>query len=211
MSRAPRPLAVLAVAVSAGWGCAFAATPLGMVPAPPSLAMMPAAPSTSGSLLSTGVPAALPTSGGPLSTRAPAAPRPASVNVRSAGGAETRLWGKSQISNAALAEAVQSALADAELFLPLVDRAADYQLEVVLERLEQPDWGVVTTVRVSTRWRLTRTGAAQPLWTDVIAASDTATLLDAVIGTRRCRLATEGAAREAIREGIARLGRVPLP
>ncbi|MDJ0851476.1 MAG: hypothetical protein QNK04_24130 [Myxococcota bacterium] len=190
MSGAPRRpiLLCLALAVS---GCAFAAQPLSMVPPMPGLAASPLL------LAATPLPSV-------------AAPQPATLNVRTAGGAKTRLWGKSQISNVALAEAVQAALSDSQLFLPLVDRAADYQLEVVLEHLDQPDWGVVTTVRVSTRWRLTRTGAAQPLWTDTIAAEHTATLLDAVIGTRRCRLATEGAAREAIRLGVERLARVPL-
>jgi hypothetical protein len=137
-------------------------------------------------------------------------PEPATVNVQGAGGASTRLWGKSQISNAALTEAVQTALADSRLFLPLVDRVAEYQLQVVLEALEQPYWGVVTTVRVSTHWTLTRTGTSKPLWTDTISTQHTATLFDAMIGTRRCRLATEGAAREAIREALNRLSLVPL-
>ncbi len=195
MPRAPRLAAILSVTLAVH-GCAFAAKPIGMVPPLQALA--------GASLPSVSAPRAL------AAPRPLAAPRAATINVKTAGGAATRLWGKSQISNDALAEAVQTALVDSQLFLPLVDRAADYQLVVALEEVEQPDWGVVTTVRVSTRWSLTLTGTTQPLWTDTISAQHTATLLDAVIGTRRCRLATEGAAREAIRVGVERLSRVPL-
>ena len=81
---------------------------------------------------------------------------------------------------------------------------------MVLEELEQPTWSLVTTVRLATRWTLTRTGASRPLWTERIDAQHTATLLDAMIGTRRLRLATEGAARRAIHEALERLARVRL-
>lgn len=129
----------------------------------------------------------------------------ASVNVQGLGGARTRLWGKSQISNAALTEAVQRAVAEARVFIPVEDRVGDYQLEVEIERLEQPTWSLLTTVHVHTRWSLSRTGRPDPIWTEHISGRFTTTLLDAMIGTKRCRLATEGAAREAIREGVERL------
>ena len=74
-----------------------------------------------------------------------------------------------------------------------------------IERLEQPNWSLLTTVHVHTRWSPSRTGRPDPIWTEYISGRSTATLLDAIFGTKRCRLATEGAAREAIREGVERL------
>lgn len=138
-------------------------------------------------------------------------PQAATVNVRGSGGALTRLWGKSQISDAALTEALETALADSGLFVPLEDRAGDYQLEVVIEHVQQPTWSLVTTVTVQTHWSFGLTGASDPIWTGAIVGTDTATLLDAMIGTKRCRLATEGAARRAIRDGVMRLAKLRLP
>ena len=89
MSGAPRRPAVLCLVLAVS-GCAFAAKPLSMVPAMPGLAAPPL-------LLATPLPSV-------------AAPQPATLNVRTAGGDRTRLWGKSQISNAALAEAVDVVL-----------------------------------------------------------------------------------------------------
>lgn len=127
------------------------------------------------------------------------------VNVRTDGGSHTVLWGKSQISNSALKQAVLEALVEAGLMLPLEDRMGDYQLEVVLQEIEQPSWSLVTTVNVRTLWILTPTGGQQPVWSEQIAGSSTATLLDAMIGTRRCRLATEGAAQDVIAEAMRQL------
>jgi hypothetical protein len=137
-------------------------------------------------------------------------PRGPSVNLRAAGGRATSLWGKSQISNAGFDEALARALLQRGLLLPLVDRPADYQLEVDLRELRQPDFSLVTRVELTVDWTLWSTRTGEVLWRDAIHTSHTATPWDALIGTRRCRLATEGAARANIRAAIEQLARLGL-
>lgn len=151
------------------------------------------------------------TSGGMAPGPLPAAlPGGASVNLRTAGGRATELWGRSQISNAEFDEALARALLQQGRLLPLVDRSADYQLEASLRELRQPAFSLVTRVELAVDWKLWRSATGEVLWRDTIRTRHTATLSDALIGTKRCRLATEGAARANIRAAVEHLTRLDL-
>ncbi len=132
------------------------------------------------------------------------------VNVSIGGGEDTRLWGKTQVSNDALREAVIVALARSGLFLPLVDKPADYQLKVTLLEIQQPDWSLATPVRVDAGWTLAETGSGNLVWAKRISTTFTAPFSAALIGTKRCRIATEGATRENIVEAIRKLSTLAL-
>jgi len=149
-------------------------------------------------------PAIVPAASARLSVDAP------TVNIRAVGGEATRLWGYPKLSNTAMAEAVSLAVAQAGLFLPLVDRVADYQLEVVLVRLDQKFWGVPTRVGLHVSWSLAKTRDLDRVWGDEISTSHTASVGTALIGTKRSRLATEAAARENIRQAIDRMSALDL-
>jgi len=133
-----------------------------------------------------------------------------SVNLQTRGGRATHLWGKSQISNRAFNEALAHSLVRANLLWPLIDRVADYQLEATLVELQQPSFSLATRVDIGVAWRLWHTETRRVVWDERIRTSDTASLSEALIGTKRCRLATERAARANIREAIERMSRLDL-
>ncbi len=87
---------------------------------------------------------------------------------------------------------------------------AEYLLEVDIIRADQPPFGLNMKASLSAEWKLTRLSDHHVVLRDVVTGSHTATMGDAFVGAVRVRLATEGAVRETIKEGIERLSRLDL-
>ena len=130
---------------------------------------------------------------------------PRTVNLRAFGGDSTIPLGRSKISNQDFEHALAQGLAEARLLRAVVDKPADYRLDVTIEEVAQPWFSFSMTVALVTRWELARWGEREPFWTDTIRSTHTVPLLAEFFGIRRLRLANEGAARAAILEGIKRL------
>lgn len=85
----------------------------------------------------------------------------------------------------------------------------DYKLSVKILNVDQPLFGGSFTVNMSTHWQMTDQHGRE-LFQDFVRSSFTATMGDAFAAATRLRLATEGAARENIKEGIQRLSTLQL-
>lgn len=104
--------------------------------------------------------------------------------------------------------AVEQAIAKAQVFRAVVPgKDADCLLTVHVAKLTQPSMGANLTVHITTRWTVT-TADGRSLADDIVESSYTAKWGDAFAGMTRLRLATEGAARTNITEGLARLGKL---
>lgn len=125
----------------------------------------------------------------------------------------------SAIGSADFQWALEQAIGKAQTFRSVVrGNGADCQLTVHFEKLTQPEMGANLTVRITARWQLQRNGGGQALADEVVESSHTAKWGEAFVFATRLRLATEGAARENIQEGLARLAKLapiagssPLP
>jgi hypothetical protein len=132
------------------------------------------------------------------------------VAVSTVGGKETSAMGKSQISDAAFAQALIASIEKTKVFSAVVQGAgANYTLSVGIVGLEQPSFGLSFTVKMETAWSLKRADGSIA-WQEVIKAENTATTSDAFAGVERLRIANEGAARKSIEAGLAKLSKLSL-
>ena len=76
--------------------------------------------------------------------------------------------------------------------------------------MEQPSFGLSFTVKLEAGWTLKRASNAQSVWQESIKSEFTATTSDAFAAVTRLRLATEGAARNNISAGLARISELNL-
>lgn len=88
--------------------------------------------------------------------------------------------------------------------------AAVYRLEATLEDLDQPMMGFNMSVALRVDWKLIRLSDNQVLWHTKILTPYTAKLGEAFVGTTRLRKANEGAARQNIEQGLAKLAALDL-
>jgi hypothetical protein len=137
---------------------------------------------------------------------------PYSVRIKVAGGRPTHgATEASQISNEAFAQAVTTTIAQNKLFSQVIQgERADYLLNVDILSVEQPALGLNMTVRMEAAWELVKADTGKPVLRESIVSSYTATVGDAFAAVTRCRLATEGAARKNIEEGLTKISRLAL-
>ena len=131
------------------------------------------------------------------------------VAVQTSGGEEASLTHPAQISDAALAQAIEEAILASGVF-DEVAPAADYRLSVQLFSLEQPTIGFSMSVHMEAGWTLTRLADDEIVWRESISSSFAGGAFDAFSAVERIRLATEGAARRNIQEGIRKLSELDL-
>jgi hypothetical protein len=143
---------------------------------------------------------------------APATKHAASVELAVTGGSPTSSAGASQISDADFNGALAESIRQSGLFATIAPtgQPGDYHLDVALVRLQQPLMGFSMTATIETNWTLTRQRDHAVLWRKAIVSSHTARAGEAFAGVTRLRLATEGAARENIRDAIAQMSALPL-
>lgn len=134
-----------------------------------------------------------------------------SVTVSVSGGQETDAAGKPQISNDAFRQALTESITRSRGFSRVVQGSGgDYLLSVSLLNLDQPSFGFSFTVKMEAGWTLRRASGGAPVWQESIRSEFTATTSDAFAAVTRLRLATEGAARENISQGLAKISRLNL-
>lgn len=134
-----------------------------------------------------------------------------SVSVEVTGGRETTALDTSQISNEAFSAALIETIEKTGLFSSVVERnKADYQLSVMIFRLEQPVIGFSLKSNMEAGWTLVRRATDQVVWQEAVETNYVATTEDALIAAERSRLAAEGVARANIRIGIDKISQLPL-
>jgi len=141
------------------------------------------------------------------------APRkpPQTVSVQVGGGRETEAGYLPQISNEVFTAALVESITTSRTFSRVIHGGrADYLLQVTLISLDQPAIGANFTVKMEAAWRLMRSDTGGVVWREAIKSSHTQTAGETFAGATRLRLATEGAARNNIREGLARIVRLDL-
>jgi hypothetical protein len=109
------------------------------------------------------------------------------------------MW-KSKIGNPEFRAALEQSLSAAGL--TAVGDQVKYLLDVELVQLDQPSFGFSLSVTMTVNYRLKEAATGRLVWRDSISASYTARMSESVIGVKRLRLASEGAARENISELI---------
>jgi hypothetical protein len=142
---------------------------------------------------------------------APAKKHPETVSVEVKGGTSTDTMGKSQISNEEFAQALVESINNSQTFSKVIPGSgANYLLTAQIVSLEQPTFGLSFLVKMEVGWTLKRIDTGKTVWQESIQSEFTATTGDAFIGAKRLRLATEGAARNNISAGLAKISRLDL-
>lgn len=135
---------------------------------------------------------------------------PYKVDVTVGGGQDTSAMGKSQISDDTFQKALVESITKTGVFSQVVQgKGGDYRLNVMIMNMEQPSFGLSFTVKMEAAWSLRRADGTT-VWQESIRSEHTATTSDAFVGTTRLRLATEGAARNNIKLGLAKISSLKL-
>lgn len=127
------------------------------------------------------------------------------VSVVVTGGHKTDPMWTSQVSSEDFQIALIESLHKSNLFRSVGASGCPYVLKVRLEVLDQPMFGFDCTVNMRSDWTLARSSDDSIIWEDKILSTYTATVHDAFVGITRLRLANEGAARQNIEQGLAKL------
>jgi hypothetical protein len=136
---------------------------------------------------------------------------PQTVSVSVGGGNETSAAGKSQISNSEFQLALEAAITKSQVFSGVIQgNGGNYLLNVTMFSVEQPSFGLSFTVKLEAGWTLKRADNGTVVWQESIKSSHTATTSDAFAGVARLRIATEGAAKDNIKQGLAKISRLNL-
>jgi hypothetical protein len=143
----------------------------------------------------------------------PVISHPESISVNVSGGSATTATSTSLISNPDFTAALSQSIQQSGLFASILSHGqlADYHLEVVIVRLQQPLFGFSMTATLETNWMLTRRSDQVTIWRKAITTSHTTKAGEAFAGVTRLRLATEGAARDNIQDAITQMSALTLP
>ncbi len=136
--------------------------------------------------------------------------KPVATSV-SGGQEEDPATGLPKISNEAFTEALDTAIRDSGVFPKVVpDNEATYLLIVNISALQQPLFGGSFTVTMTTGWQLKNLITDQLVWQQGVTTNHTVSMGEAFFGPTRLKLATEGAARENIRQGLHLISQLEL-
>lgn len=136
---------------------------------------------------------------------------PQSVSIVASGGTETSAMGKPQVSDIELQQAVATAITQTKTFSRVVDgKNGDYILTVNVFNVTQPSFGFSFTVGVEMGWTLTRADNGAKVWQESIKSEHTVGAGEAFAGATRLKLATEGAIRNNVTQGLVKLSALSL-
>jgi hypothetical protein len=90
------------------------------------------------------------------------------------------------------------------------DNGADYLLTVSIISMEQPSFGPSFQVRIEAEWTPKRVETDKVVWQEWIVSENTAVPGDAFATVKRLGLASEGAAKNNIAEGLSRISKLSL-
>lgn len=131
---------------------------------------------------------------------------PYSVLVKVEGGQETSASSGPRISSPEFQSAIVESLMTYGVFKTVLSEGnTDCKLEVAILDLQQPIFGFNMTVTIMTAWKLTNLKDGSTVMSESLSNSYTAAVGDAFAGVTRVRLATEGAARENIRDALKKI------
>lgn len=133
------------------------------------------------------------------------------ISVAVTGGKETDSVGTPQISDAAFRDALVGSIKNSQVFSSVIEgKGGDYLLTVSLFSMQQPIFGFDLTVTMEAGWTLQRASGGAPVWQESIKSVHTATVSDAFAAVTRLRLATEGAAKKNIEQGLTKISQLNL-
>lgn len=112
------------------------------------------------------------------------------------------LW-TSQVASGDFASALEISLNNRGLLAPT--RPGAFTLDANLLEMDQPFIGFDMTVTSHVSYSLIRSESKEPVLTEKVTASHTATPGDAFLGVKRLQLANEGSIRENIRQFLDKL------
>ena len=131
-----------------------------------------------------------------------------SVLVKTSGGQETNPAFASKISNDNFQTAIIDSIKKYGLFSSiLTDGVGDLRLDVEMQSLDQPSFGMDLTVSLATKWTLTNIRDNTVELSDVILSSCTATSGDSLIFVKRLQIANEMAAKKNIKEALTKISK----
>lgn len=137
--------------------------------------------------------------------------QPFTVAVRTQGGSETGAMDPSMISDADFAKAIEESITKGRVFTSVVSgKESDYELGVTILNFNKPMFGGSFIITLETAWSLTDTKTREAVMRKNITATYKASFGDSVVAVTRFRLALEGAAREAIKQGLEEISRLTL-
>jgi hypothetical protein len=136
----------------------------------------------------------------------------ADVSIAVSGGQElTATSGRSQISNDSFAKALAGSIEKSGLFARVSPAGAHYKLTAFIGKVDQPMFGFSLTVKMEVSYTLVDTRSGSTVWTKNIPSDHTAKVGEHFVGVERLRLATEGAAKDNIRQALEEIAALNLP
>ena len=136
---------------------------------------------------------------------------PYSVNVEVTGGRATEPTGTPQIANDAFDEAITETLIKAKTFAKVHDnKAGNYELRVIIFNVQQPSSGATASVTMETGWTLTNRLTGEVVWQQALRSTYTASSDSDITFVGRLKKATEGAAKDNIKQGVTEIARLNL-
>jgi len=115
-----------------------------------------------------------------------------------------------KIPNENFKKALAEAIDKSQTFSKVIEGSSgSYLLMVAMSNLQQPMFGADFTVKLEAGWTLKR-ASGETVWQESILSEHTATMSDSLAGLTRLRLATEGAARNNIAAGLAKISQLKL-
>jgi hypothetical protein len=128
-----------------------------------------------------------------------------SVSIATSGGSSEGL----KVSDDMLKKALAGSISKSQVFSQVVQGSGGrYLLTVAISSLEQPMMGMSMTVKMEAGWTLKRADNGATVWQESISSSHTTGATEAFAGVERVRLATEGAVRANIANGLAKIGQL---
>ena len=136
---------------------------------------------------------------------------PYSVNVEVTGGRATEPTGMPQIANEAFDEAITQTLIKAETFAKVQEeKLGSYELDVIIFKVQHPVSGESASVTIETGWTLTNQLTGEIVWQKALRSTYTASADSDITFTGRLKKATEGAAKDNIKQGVTEITRLNL-
>ena len=138
---------------------------------------------------------------------------PYSVNVTVTGGRATEPIGQPQIANDAFTEAITRTLNKTRTFARVKeDKAGNYLLSVIIFNVQQPSSssGGSASVTMEAGWTLTNLLTGDIVWQKALRSTYTAASNSDLTFTGRLKKATEGAAKDNIKQGVTEIARLNL-
>ncbi len=136
---------------------------------------------------------------------------PYSVDVEVTGGRATEPTGTPQIANDAFDEAITQSLIKARTFAKVQDdESGNYELNVIIFKVQHPSSGDSASVTMETGWTLTNRLTGKIAWQKALRSTYTASADSDLTFTGRLKKATEGAAKDNIKQGVTEISRLDL-